>query len=244
MFLLVGSTFFERLLPVSAVMGPLSAATLAGLCFLGYLIGSIPIGWLAVKWRDRRDLRGLGTGNVGTANIYRNIGGSLAVFIGPLQFTQGLVPVLAAHLAGASLPGQALVGVCALLGNGWPVWLKFNGGRGIAVSTGVVAALDLRLLGLLLLFYLAGLLLRHIAVGVLLGFVALPLVDAAGLGGMLIVPLSVLLVMILLRRLEGIAADARLYGDLPALAVRRLLLDERPGRPLVGPRVDLPERSG
>ena len=223
-------------------MGSTSTAELAGLCLLGYLVGSIPVGWLAVKWRDRRDLRVLGTGNVGTANIYRNIGGNLAVFVGPLQFAQGLVTVVIAHLAGAGLAAQALVGVCTLLGNGWPVWLKFNGGRGIAVSTGVVAALDVRLLGLLLVFYMLGLLLRKIAVGVLLGFVMLPPADALALGGMLVVPLSVLLVMILLRRLEGIAADARLYGDLPALAARRVLLDERPGRPLVGPRADLPSR--
>ncbi len=222
-------------------MGSTSTAELAGLCLAGYLIGSIPIGWLAVKWRDRRDLRALGTGNIGTANIYRNIGGSLAVVIGPVQFAQGIVPVVLAHVAGADLPGQALVGLCALLGNGWPVWLKFNGGRGIGVSTGVVAALDLRLLLLLLAFFLAGLLVRRIAVGVLFGFVALPFADAA-LGGLLIVPFIVMIVMIMLRRLEGIAADARLYGDLPGLVVRRLLLDERPGRPLVGPRADLPSR--
>lgn len=223
-------------------MGSLSTAELAGLCLFGYLIGSIPIGWLAVKWRDRRDLRALGTGNVGTANIYRNIGGSLAVLVGPLQFAQGLVPVLLAHVAGADLPAQALVGVCALLGNGWPVWLKFNGGRGIAVSTGVVAALDLRLLALLLAFYFLGLVTRHLAVGVLLGFVALPPADTALRGGALVVPLVVLLLMILLRRLEGIAADAKVYGDVPGLALRRLVLDERPGRPLVGPRGDLPTR--
>lgn len=223
-------------------MGATSTAGLAGLCLLGYLIGSIPIGWLAVKWRDRRDVRVLGTGNVGTANIYRNVGAGLAVAVGPLQFAQGVAPVLIARLAGAAPAGQALVGVCALLGNGWPVWLKFNGGRGIAVATGIVAVLDVRLLGLLLAFYLAGLLVRHIAVGVLLGFMALPLIDAAKLGGAVVVPLIVVLVMILLRRLEGISADAKLYGDVPGLAIRRLLLDERPGRPLVGPRADLPSR--
>ncbi|HEX6489224.1 MAG TPA: glycerol-3-phosphate acyltransferase [Candidatus Dormibacteraeota bacterium] len=217
----------------------MGTAELAGLCLIGYLIGSIPIGWLAVKWRDRRDLRVLGTGNVGTANIYRNVGGALAVLVGPVQFAQGLVPVVLAHVLGAGLLAQALVGLCALLGNGWPVWLKFNGGRGIAVSTGVVAGLDVRLLLVLLALYLAGLLVRKIAVGVLLGFVALPVVDAGWLGGTLVVPLLVLIFMILLRRLEGISADARAYGDLPTLAARRLLLDERPGRPLIGPRSDL-----
>jgi glycerol-3-phosphate acyltransferase PlsY len=213
---------------------------LGAICALSYLLGSIPIGWLAVKWRDRRDLRSLGTGNVGTANIYRNAGGALAALVGPLQFAQGLVPVVIAHAAGASLQVQALVGLCALLGNGWPIWLRFNGGRGVAVATGIVAALSIPLLALLLAFYLVGLLIRRIAVGVLAGFLVLPALDWLRLGGSLIVPLLAIALMIILRRLEGIAADAQRYGDLPELALRRLVLDERPGRPLVGRREDLP----
>lgn len=220
-------------------MGSVSTAELAALCLAGYLMGSIPIGWLAVKWRVRRDLRALGTGNVGTANIYRNVGSALATLIGPMQFAQGLVPVLLARALGAGLPAAALVGVCALLGNGWPVWLRFNGGRGVAVATGVIAGLDVRLLLALLVFYLAGLAFRKIAVGVLAGLLAMPAIDAAALGGLLTVPLIVLAVMILLRRLEGITADARQYGGVRSLALRRLVLDERPGRPLVGPRTDL-----
>lgn len=218
----------------------MTAPELAGTCALSYLVGSIPIGWLAVKWRDRRDLRSLGTGNVGTANIYRNVGVPLAALVGPLQFAQGLLPVLIAHLAGASIGVQSVAGLFALLGNGWPVWLRFNGGRGVAVATGVVAALSLPLLGVLLAFYVAGLVIRRIAVGVLAGFLVLPAVDWARLGGSLVVPLLAIALLIMLRRLEGIGADAKRYGDLPELAVRRLLLDERPGRPLVGRREDLP----
>ena len=221
-------------------MGALSSAELGAICALSYLIGSIPIGWLAVKWRDRRDLRSLGTGNVGTANIYRNVGGALAVLIGPLQFAQGLVPVLIAHLTRAPLEVQALAGLFALLGNGWPIWLRFNGGRGVAVATGVVAALSLPLLGLLLALYILGQLVRQLPVGVLAGFLLLPLVDWWRLGGALAVPLLAIAVMIMLRRLEGLAADAQRFGGMPELALRRLVLDERPGRPLVGRREDLP----
>lgn len=221
-------------------MGALSAAGLAGICLLSYLIGSIPIGWLAVKWRDRRDLRALGTGNVGTANIYRNVGGTLAVLVGPLQFAQGLAPVLIARAAGAPLELQALAGLFALLGNGWPVWLRFNGGRGVAVATGVVAGVSLPLLGLLLAAYVAGQLLKRLAVGVLAGFLLLPVADGLKLGGALVVPLLAIALMIMMRRLEGLTADVQRFGGMPELALRRLLLDERPGRPLVGRREDLP----
>ena len=221
----------------------MSALEPAGLCALGYLIGSIPIGWLAVKWRDRRDLRALGTGNVGTANIYRNAGGVLAVIVGPLQFAQGLVPVLTAHLAGTSAAVQALVGLFALLGNGWPVWLRFNGGRGVAVATGVVAALSLPLLFVLLALYVVGQLGHRLALAVLAGFVILPALDWVRLGGDLVVPLVAIALMFVLRRLEGISADAHRLGGLPELALRRVLFDERPGRPLVGLREDLPDPS-
>jgi glycerol-3-phosphate acyltransferase PlsY len=237
--LLVGSTFFPAGLAGSEKVLKQSSAELAGLVIFGYLVGSIPIGWLVVWVTGRFDIRGVGTGNVGTANIYRNLGAWPAALVGPAQFAQGLLPVLVARWLGAPLQVQALAGLSALLGNGWPVWLGFNGGRGIAVATGAVAGLDLPLLIALLACFAAGLAIRRIAVGVLAGFVLLPLIDAALTARALALPLAVMAVLILLRRLEGIFEDVRRYGTPLELAYRRLVFDERPGRSLVGRRTDL-----
>ena len=112
----------------------------AGWCLAAYLIGGLPIGWLLVRRkRYGLDLRKFGTGNIGTSNVYRHAGIDIAVIVGPLQFLQGFAPVLASRLAGLPLSASMLIGVCTVAGNGWPVYMKFNGGRGVAVATGAVA---------------------------------------------------------------------------------------------------------
>ena len=74
----------------------------AVMCAAGYLIGGIPVGLLLVRWqRFGLDVRRYGSGNIGTSNVYRHAGFDVAVIVGPLQFAQGLVPVLVARLLGS-----------------------------------------------------------------------------------------------------------------------------------------------
>jgi len=211
--------------------------TVAVVGAIAYLLGGIPVGWLLARARGV-DVRRYGSGNVGTSNIYRNVDTGLAVFVGPMQFLQGLAPVLIARVLGFDVGVQVLAALCAVIGNGWPIWLGFNGGRGIAVATGAVAALSPLALVALLACYAAGALLHEIAEGVLGGFVLLPLVAAVVAGTAVAVGCVGLLILVLLRRLEGVTGDVRRYGHPWRLVARRLVRDERPGRPLVGRRTD------
>lgn len=211
----------------------------AAIGLFAYLLGGVPVGWLLVRMTHGDvDLRDLGTGNVGTSNIYRNVDAGLAAVVGPAQFAQGLIPVLVARWFGFPTSVLVLVALCAVIGNGWPIWLGFNGGRGIAVATGAVAGLDPVGLAGLLACYAVGALARQIALGVLLGFVLLPVVLAVHAGATLGWGAVGLLVLVLLRRLEGVRADLDRYGLRCDILVRRLALDQRPGRPLVGRRSD------
>ena len=213
--------------------------SVAALGALAYLAGGIPLGWLLVRLTHPGvDVRRLGSGNVGTSNIYRNVDAGLAVFVGPGQFLQGLLPVLLARWLGFPTAVLALVAVCAVIGNGWPVYLGFNGGRGIAVATGAVAGLSLIGLGTLLFFYAAGAIARQIALGVLGGFLVLPIVGLLLIGQDQALAFVGLLILILLRRLEGVRADVGRYGRSWRMLALRLARDERPGRPLVGRRTD------
>jgi len=222
--------------PVSVIVDQ-NTWTVAALGALAYLVGSIPVGWLLARARGV-EVRRLGSGNVGTSNIYRNVDTGLAVVVGPTQFLQGLAPVLAARALGFDTGGLVLAALCAVIGNGWPIWLGFNGGRGIAVATGAVAALNPWALVALLACYAAGAVLHEIAEGVLGGFVLLPLVAAVVAGPGLAVGCVGLLILVLLRRLEGVTTDVRRYGHPWRLVAMRLVRDERPGRPLVGRRTD------
>jgi glycerol-3-phosphate acyltransferase PlsY len=203
-----------------------------------YLVGSVPVAWLLGRWGGGVDLRDVGSGNPGTSNLFRNSGRRLAIISGPIQFAQGLGPVLVARAVGGDGAFLDLAAVCAVAGNGWPVWLRFHGQRGIAVATGAVAAINPVLLALLLACFAVGALTRAIAIGVLAGFAVLP-IAAAWIGGRdLAITCAGLLTAVVLRRLEGLRSDMRSAtsdGERGVL-LRRLFLDERPGQVLVGPR--------
>ena len=215
-----------------------SAWAIGAIGAFAYLLGGVPVGWLLARTRAGVDIRQYGSGNVGTSNIYRNLDTGLALVVGPAQFLQGLLPVLVADWLGFPVAVQGLVAVCAVIGNGWPVWLGFNGGRGIAVATGAVAGLSLVGLGALLVFYVIGAATRQIALGVLAGFVVLPIVAGIVVGRATALACAALLVIVLLRRLEGVFSDSHDHGRTLPIILRRLARDERPGRPLVGRRTD------
>jgi glycerol-3-phosphate acyltransferase PlsY len=224
---------------IEGVVDVIVAAQLVAVSAFGYLVGGIPVGWLLVRWqRFGLDVRAYGSGNIGTSNVYRHAGFDIAVFVGPLQFAQGLVPVLVTRLLGFPLEIAVIVGICAVVGNGWPVYLRFNGGRGVAVATGAVAALTIPGLIALLVCYAGAAIRGRIAIGVLAGFIVLPVVALFFSGPALALGCCAILALLMLRRLEGLPEDARAYGHLWRLVYERVVLDERPGRPLMGPRTD------
>ncbi|HZB98267.1 MAG TPA: glycerol-3-phosphate acyltransferase [Candidatus Sulfotelmatobacter sp.] len=208
------------------------------LCVGAYLVGSIPVPWLLGRVKYGLDIRRFGTGNVGTSNLYRHAGFSVAALSGPIQFAQGLLPVLLVRRAGAGESVAVIAGLIAVIGNGWPVWLGFDGGRGIAVATGAVAGVHPAGLAVLLCCYAVGALRHAIALGVFCAFAVLP-IAALLLGDRTEAIGSVaLLILILWRRLTGLAHDHQTYGEWRHLFMERLLYDRRPGRPLVGQRSD------
>lgn len=216
-----------------------SLGAVVAACAGGYLVGGIPVGWLMVRWqRFGLDVRRYGSGNIGTSNVYRHAGFDVAVIVGPLQFAQGFVPVLVTRLLGFSVEVQVLVAICAVMGNGWPVYLRFNGGRGVAVATGAVGPLSIAGFVALLLCYAWGAIRSHIAEAVALAFVVLPVVALIFNGVVVCLGALGILALLLLRRLEGLPDDARTYGHPWKLVYERLVHDERPGRPLMGPRTD------
>ena len=220
--------------------------TLVTFCAAGYLVGSLPVGYWATRWRRLGlDIRGYGSGNVGTANIYRHAGFALAAVIGPIQFVQGLLPLLLARYVGdVTATGLVLVAIAAVVGNGWSVFLGFDGGRGVAVSDRRDRRYQPHRPGPLLACFGVGALRHHIAEGVLVGFIVLPpaavviALTPLRTGFALPVGLAVLLVLVLARRLAGVVGDVNHFGGARHVILDRILHDRRPGRPLVGHRTD------
>jgi glycerol-3-phosphate acyltransferase PlsY len=118
-----------------------------GLVILSYLLGSIPVGLLAARMMGAPDPRGQGSGNLGAANLYRLLGlkGGGLTLLGDVL--KGALPVLLARLWLTPLgtwqdAAVALVGAAAVLGHIFPLYLGFKGGKGVATTFGVVAALS------------------------------------------------------------------------------------------------------
>jgi acyl phosphate:glycerol-3-phosphate acyltransferase len=105
---------------------------------VAYLLGSIPFGMLIVKVAGGRDIREVGSGNIGAANVTRNAGAVAGVLTLILDAAKGYFAVwLAGHLTGGSMRWIMAAAVAAVVGHVFPVWLGFRGGKGVATSIGV-----------------------------------------------------------------------------------------------------------
>lgn len=118
---------------------------LSAVVAISYFIGSIPVGYLAGRVLRGVDIRDYGSGSIGATNVYRVLGRwpFLAVMI--LDAAKGYVPVLAVWYIFGAHDLQVASGIAAVMGHDFPVFIGFRGGRGVATSFGVYAALALPL---------------------------------------------------------------------------------------------------
>lgn len=110
---------------------------------LGYLLGSIPVAYLVVRWRSDLDIRNQGSGNVGTLNSYEVTNSkTVGIVVLLLDLIKGLVAVyLAKQFISDDFRILATAGVASVIGHNFPVWLGFRGGRGLATAAGVMLML-------------------------------------------------------------------------------------------------------
>lgn len=148
---------------------------------IGYLLGSIPFGYLYSRWIEGVNIREKGSGNIGATNLMRNFGwipGFSTLFADGLK---GALPAGFCYYYAYSgeLTLALAVGGMAILGHIYPLYLRFRGGKGVATSAGVFLVLaPLETLGALVVF-LAGVgITRYMSVGSLSGALALPLISS------------------------------------------------------------------
>jgi len=146
------------------------------LVVLAYVLGSLPSGYVLGKLAGV-DVRNLGSGNIGATNVARAIGKWQGALTLVADATKGFLPVLLAkalELDPLSIAGTA---IAAFLGHLFPVFLKFQGGKGVATASGALMAIaPLATLVLLALFALVVFCSRIVSLGALTAAVAAPLV--------------------------------------------------------------------
>ena len=148
-----------------------------------YLLGSIPFGYLLVRFFRGQDVRQTGSGNIGATNVARTGSKGLAIATLLLDALKGYAAVaIAFWLAGRNLSDAnqthtlaALAAFCALLGHMFPVWLGFKGGKGVATALGgFIALVPLAVLVSLVVFLAAVAITRYVSLGSILSALVLP----------------------------------------------------------------------
>lgn len=116
---------------------------LAALLLIGvaYLLGSFPSGVVVGRLATGRDVREVGSGNIGAANVVRAAGMRVGALVGLLDGLKGLIPVLLGRWLGLDEVGLALVAAAAVLGHDFSLFLRFTGGKGVATTLGAFLAL-------------------------------------------------------------------------------------------------------
>jgi glycerol-3-phosphate acyltransferase PlsY len=141
-----------------------------------YLLGSIPTGFLLGSFSGI-DIRKTGSGNVGATNVARVVGKKQGVITLLVDVAKGFIPVLIASRLGFDLTVTGLVALATLVGHLYPVFLKFQGGKGVATALGIfLAAAPLASLALVVVFAVVMLAWRWVSLASMVAAGAAPLV--------------------------------------------------------------------
>ena len=141
---------------------------------LGYLTGSVPFAYLLAR-RAGIDVRTAGSGNVGAANVLRTTGAWRGVIVMALDVTKGVAAVALAYVLAGSAALAAVTGAAAVVGHIYPVWLRFHGGKGVAVAAGVFTMLSPAAAAIAAgLFLITVWITRYISLGSIAASLALP----------------------------------------------------------------------
>ena len=118
-----------------------SLAVLALWAFVGYLMGSVPFGMVLARMMNLGNLRDIGSGNIGATNVLRTGNKSAAALTLVLDAAKGAAALLLARAITGTEDAAQIAGLAAMFGHCYPVWLRFNGGKGVATFLGLLLAL-------------------------------------------------------------------------------------------------------
>lgn len=150
--------------------------TLIALTILAYLMGGLPFGYWFVRLRFGKDIRTMGSGNIGATNVHRTSGGKAGLVVLLLDILKGFLAVYIASLIAHRDPrALALAAAAVILGHCYPAFLNFKGGKAVACFIGAFGYIaPLALLATAVLFVLAVSLSRFISLGSILGATVFP----------------------------------------------------------------------
>jgi glycerol-3-phosphate acyltransferase PlsY len=173
---------------------------------IGYLLGSVPTAYIVSRVRKGIDIRNIGSGNMGGANVMREIGAREGVFVGLIDVAKGAGAILIAQTLNISELWVFGTGLAALVGHNFPVFAGFRGGRGSATIIGIFLVLAPRaILITLAVIAIPFFTTRKFTAAILIGFALLPLFAWLFEGSLWLVRYALAIdLFMLVRNLSGI----------------------------------------
>ncbi len=141
---------------------------------LSYLVGSIPFGFILIKFFLKKDIRDIGSGNIGATNVLRTGNKFLGYGTLFLDIIKAVIPVVYVKL---NYPDYVFVtSLCIFLGHVFPIWLKFNGGKGVATYVGILFSINITIgFVFVAVWFLTFLISKYSSLSSLLGSLSVPI---------------------------------------------------------------------
>ena len=139
-----------------------------------YLMGSIPFGFILTKIFLKKDIREIGSGNIGATNALRTGNKLVGYTTLILDIAKAIIPVIYVKMNYPEL--IYIASLCAFLGHVFPIWLKFKGGKGVATYVGILFSINI-LLGLIFIvsWGVVFLIFRYSSLSSIIGSLSIPL---------------------------------------------------------------------
>ena len=143
---------------------------------ISYFLGSIPFGYILTKFFLKKDIRDIGSGNIGATNALRTGNKLIGYSTLALDILKAVIPVIFVKVY--FIEYLYIASLCVFLGHVFPVWLKFKGGKGVATYVGILCCLDIYLgIGFGLIWIVTFILFRYSSLSSLLGSLSIPIIN-------------------------------------------------------------------
>ena len=177
--------------------------TLEIVIFFSYLLGSIPFGFLLTKFFLKKDIRQIGSGNIGATNVLRTgnkfVGYSTLI----LDILKAVIPIIFVKIYFVEY--LYISSLCVFLGHVFPIWLKFKGGKGVATYVGILCCINIYLgIGFGIIWLLTFLVFKFSSLSSLIGSISIPIINFYILNGEVFFFFIIMFVLIFYTHRENI----------------------------------------
>ena len=143
---------------------------------ISYLLGSIPFGFILTKIFLKKDIRDIGSGNIGATNALRTGSKSIGYATLALDILKAIIPVIFVKIY--FIDYLYIASLCVFLGHVFPIWLKFKGGKGVATYVGILFCINIYLgISFCIIWLITFFIFKYSSLSSLLGSLSIPIIN-------------------------------------------------------------------